>query len=72
MANPTYDEIKEKVFLKYGFKIHRSCYIAEVFREYGLTKRTAWNSGKGRGSPQCPEKQRNAIITVLREHGAIE
>ena len=72
MTMPTYDEIKEKVYSKYGFKIHRSCYIAEVLRQYGLTRRASWNSGKGRGSPQCPGKQFKAIEEVLREYRVIK
>jgi hypothetical protein len=69
---PTYDEIKDKVYLDTGLKISRSCYIAEVLRAYGLTRRTSWNSGKGKGSPQCPEKQYKAIESVLKEFGVVK
>ena len=41
-------------------------------RKYGLTNRTAWNSGKGRGSPQCPAKHFKAIEDALKEYEMIE
>ena len=71
MGTPSYEQIREKVLADAGIKIHRTCYIAEVFRSFGLTKRTSWNSGKGRGSPQCPEKTFKAIEAALRDFEAI-
>jgi hypothetical protein len=72
MAKPTYEQVKEKVLHDFGLRIHRSCWIAEVMREYGLTKRTAWNTGKGKGSPECPEKYHQAIEKALRDLEAIQ
>ena len=71
MGTPSYEQIREKVLADTGIKIHKTCYIAEVFRNFGLTTRTSWNSGKGRGSPQCPEKTFKAIEAALRDFEAI-
>jgi len=40
----------------------KTCWIAEVKREKGLTTRRAWNAGMGKGAPPCPPH----IKTVLR------
>jgi len=72
MNKPTYEQVKERVLQDSGIRVHRSCWIAEVMRKYGLTTRTAWNTGRGRGSPECPEKQHKAIEKALRDLGAIE
>ncbi|OGO06390.1 MAG: hypothetical protein A2Y92_00345 [Chloroflexi bacterium RBG_13_57_8] len=72
MFKPTYEEIREKVFKDSGIKVNRSCYIAEVMRAYGLTTRTAWNTGRGKGSPECPVRQYQAIEKALRDLGAIK
>jgi len=71
LGTPSYEQIWEKVLADTGFKIHKSCYIAEVFRNFGPTTRTAWNSGKGHGSPQCPERTFKAIESALRNFEAI-
>ena len=39
----------------------KTCWIAEVKRELGLTKGTAPNAGQGRGAPPCPPRYRDAI-----------
>jgi len=41
----------------------RTCWIAEVKREKGLTRGHAHNYGKGKGAPPCPKH----IKKVLRE-----
>ena len=39
----------------------KTCWIAEVKRELGLTQRRASNAGQGRGAPPCPPRYRNTI-----------
>ena len=39
----------------------KTCWIAEVKRELGLTGRSAHNAGRGRGAPPCPPRYRDAI-----------
>ena len=69
---PTYREIKERVYKRFGYKIHHDCCIAEVKREHSLTRGHAWNWGMGKGAPPCPSHIREAIENVLRECGSIK
>jgi len=43
----------------------RTCWIAEVKREMGLTQGPAPNTGQGERSPLCPPKYKKAIRGVL-------
>ena len=62
----TYDKIKYYVENKYGFKVS-SLYIAQVKQEYGIIERENYNKGEGKSCvPQCPDKEREAIIDALQ------
>ena len=56
----TYRQITECVRSKTGRTV-KTCWIAEVKREMGLTTRRAWNSGLGVGAPGCPSDLKQAI-----------
>ena len=57
---PTYREIIECVRRRTGRTV-KTCWIAEVKRELGLTTRVAWNRGQGRGAPPCPAVYKEEI-----------
>ena len=61
---PTYQQIAEGVRRRTGRTV-RTCWIAEVKGELGLTTRVAWNRGVGRGAPPCPDRYREAIRYCL-------
>ena len=63
---PTYQEIIECVRLETGQMV-KTCWIAEVKRELGLTAKAAWNRGQGKGAPPCPERYKEAIRRCLAE-----
>ena len=56
----TYKQIVECVKLRTGRTV-KTCWVAEVKRELGLTTRVAWNRGQGAGSPSCPPRYKEAI-----------
>ena len=59
----TYKEIIECVKgLDHRGRTVKTCWIAEVKRKLGLTKRVAWNRGRGKGSQRCPEDLRQLIL----------
>ena len=60
----TYRQIVECVRSRTGRTV-RTCWIAEVKRELGLTKRVAWNRGQGRRASPCPEHYKEAIRYCL-------
>ena len=62
---PTYQQITECVLGHTGRTV-RTCWVAEVKRELGLTTRVAWNRGQGRGAPPCPEPDKEAIRHCLK------
>ena len=64
----TYREIQEHVKRWTGRTV-KTCWIAEVKRELGLTTRKAWNSGHGIGAPACPPDLKVAIRRCLVEGG---
>ena len=61
---PTYQQIAECVRHRTGRSV-RTCWIAEVKRELGLTTRVAWNRGQGRGAPPCPDLYKEAVRHCL-------
>lgn len=64
----TYKQITECVRSKTGRTV-KTCWIAEVKREMGLTARRAWNSGLGVGAPRCPSDLKQAIRRCLIADG---
>lgn len=67
-----YKDIQAYVRSKDGF-VPKSCWIAEVLSDHGLTKGTAPNrrGGAQRLHP-CPDKKRPAIEDALRHFGMIK
>ena len=61
---PTYKQIAECVRRRTGRTV-KTCWIAEVKRELGLTARSAWNRGLGAGAPPCPPRYKDAIQHCL-------
>ena len=64
---PTYKQITECVRRQTGRTV-KTCWIAEVKREMGLTTRRAWNQGQGRGAPPCPARYKDAIRRCCAEN----
>ena len=62
---PTYAQIVDCVRLKTGRTV-KTCWIAEVKREMGLTSRKAWNTGMGDGAPPCPLRYKDAIRACIQ------
>ena len=62
---PTYAQIQACVHGHIGRTV-RTCWIAEVKREMGLTGRRAWNTGMGVGAPPCPPRYKAAIRACIR------
>ena len=56
----TYKQIVECVKHRTGRTV-KTCWVAEVKRELGLTTRVAWNRGQGAGAPPCPARYKKAI-----------
>ena len=61
-AIPTYKQIQEHVSQELGVAHGsvKTCWIAEVKRELGLTRHRAHNVGQGRGARPCPPRYRSA------------
>ena len=65
-AKATYQEIKDYIFRKYGFKVS-SLYIAQVKQKLGLSMGTNYNtSKKGTKVPICPSEKEKAIKDALK------
>lgn len=64
---PTYKQIAECVRRRTGRTV-KTCWIAEVKRELGLTARPAWNRGLGAGAPPCPSRYKETIRHCLLNH----
>ena len=60
----TYKQIMECVRRRTGRTV-KTCWIAEVKRELGLTARVAWNRGQGTGTPPSPPRYKEAIRHCL-------
>jgi hypothetical protein len=71
MNSPTYAEIAKEVQRIGGF-VPKSCWIADVKSEFGLTTRVAPNrlDVKTRKYP-CPPEKRSVIVEALRRLGVI-
>lgn len=62
----TYDEIKQYVLDKFGFKVSQ-LYIAQVKRKHGIIERENHNVGEGKAKvPQVPADKEKAIEDALR------
>lgn len=68
---PTYKQIQNYVKEKYGF-IPKTCWIADLKSQYGLTTKVAYNrKGKKRVHP-CPESKKKFIISAFRHFSMVE
>ena len=61
---PTYKQSTECVRRQIGQTV-KTCWIAEVKREKGLTTRRAWNRGLGVGALPCPPQYKDVIRKCL-------
>ena len=62
----TYQEIKDYVLEKYGFKVS-TLYISQVKAKCGIIERECYNKGEGKSRvPQCPKEKEEAIMDALR------
>ena len=66
MVLPTYKQIQTSVRSNIGISV-KTCWIAEVKREMGLTRGPAPNRGQGAGAPPCPPHYKEAIRRCIRE-----
>ena len=68
-ARPTYQQIQQHVSrqLDVAPSSVKTCWIAEVKRELGLTRHRAPNAGQGRGAPPCPPRYRDAIRRFISQ-----
>ena len=66
----TYENIKEYVLDKYGFKVS-TLYIAQIKRKCGLELGENYNKSKKENSkvPECPKEKEEAIMDALRHFG---
>ena len=64
---PTYKQIQVSVRQSVGVTV-KTCWIAEVKREMGLTRGPAPNRGQGEGAPPCPQHYKDAIRRCMLEH----
>lgn len=65
---PTYRQLQTRVSEELGVRPSsvKTCWIAQVKRELGLTGRRAPNAGQGNGASQCPPRYRRAIERCLK------
>lgn len=62
----TYQEIKDYVLEKYGFKVS-TLYISQVKAKCGIIERECYNKGEGKSRvPQCPPNKEEAIMDALK------
>lgn len=66
-VKPTYDEIKDYVFKKFGLKVS-TLYISQVKRKLGLEVGDSYNKPKSENSkqPNCPQDKEKAIVEALK------
>ena len=70
-AKPTYKNIKQWIFDKYGFNVS-TLYIAQIKDKVGLEKRKNYNPGSGEGKvPICPPEKEEAIMDAFRHFNLI-
>ena len=69
----TYENIKEYILGKYGFKVS-TLYIAQIKRKCGLELGENYNKSKKENSkvPECPKEKEEAIMDALKAFGMIE
>ena len=66
----TYNQIINYVRENYGYTV-RTCWIADIKAQHGLTVRRSWNrQGNGRQN-SCPETKQTSIEGALRHFGMI-
>ena len=68
----TYENIKEYILGKYGFKVS-TLYIAQIKRKCGLELGENYNKSKKDNPvvPECPKEKEEAILDALRYFGMI-
>ena len=68
----TYENIKDYIFGKYGFKVS-TLYIAQIKRKCGLEVVEHYNKSKKDNPvvPECPKEKEDAIMDALRNFGII-
>lgn len=66
----TYENIKEYILGKYGFKVS-TLYIAQIKRKCGLELGENYNKSKKENSkvPEFPKEKEEAIMDALRHFG---
>ena len=70
-AKPTYKNIKQWIFDKYGLSVS-SLYIAQIKDKVGLEKRKNYNIGSGEGKVlTCPTEKEEAIMDAFRHFNLI-
>lgn len=68
---PTYKEIQTHTRSNYGF-VPKTCWIAHVKADYGLTKRNAPNrQDAGNRLHPCPPSRRSDLEASMRELGIL-
>ena len=71
-SKATYQEIKDHVLKKYGFKVS-TLYISQVKRKCGIIERENYNPSRKENPhvPQCPKDKEDAIRAALEHFGMI-
>lgn len=66
-SKATYEQIKEYVLDKFGFKVS-TLYIAQVKKKCGIELRKNYNKSKKEKQiiPQCTQEKEDAIMDALR------
>ena len=67
----TYKEIQDYVKEKYGF-IPKTCWIADLKSQYGLTTKVAYNRKGKKQIHSCPENKKKFIILAFRHFSMVE
>ena len=64
----TYENIKEYILGKYGFKVS-TLYIAQIKRKWGLGVGEHYNKSKKNNPivPECPKEKEDAIMDALKD-----
>lgn len=66
-SKATYEQIKEYVLNKFGFKVS-TLYIAQTKRKFGIEVKEHYNKSKKENQrvPQCTPEKEEAIMDALR------
>ena len=62
----TYEEAQKLYKKNYG-KVVKTCWIADILRSHGKTKRKSWNRIGDKPMYPCPENVRPKLEIVLKE-----